>query len=138
MIRKLSHATVYVLDQDRAKKFYTEKLGFSVVMDVVMEGMGGFRWLTVSPPEQPDLAIILAAVRPGPTMDADACASLRSLIERGLLGFGVLETADCKKTYEELSAKGVKFKSPPAERPYGIEAILVDDSGNWYSMTQRT
>jgi catechol 2,3-dioxygenase-like lactoylglutathione lyase family enzyme len=137
MIRKMSHATIYVLDQDRAKRFYTEKLGFKVVNDASMPEMGGFRWLTVSPPEQPDLEIILMAIKPGPALDEQSCAALRALVEKGLLGAGVFATKDCKKTYEELSAKGVKFQSPPSERPYGIEAILEDDSGNWFSMTQR-
>jgi catechol 2,3-dioxygenase-like lactoylglutathione lyase family enzyme len=137
MIRKMSHTTIYVLDQERAKKFYTEKLGFKVVNDASMPEMGGLRWLTVSPPEQPDLEIILMAIRPGPALDEESCASLRRLVEKGLMGAGVFATNDCKKTYEELSAKGVKFQSPPSERPYGIEAVLEDDSGNWFSMTQR-
>jgi catechol 2,3-dioxygenase-like lactoylglutathione lyase family enzyme len=137
MIRKMSHATIYVLDQDRAKRFYTDKLGFKVVNDATMPEMGGFRWLTVSPPDQPDLEIILMAIRPGPMMDEASCAALRTLVEKGLMGAGVFATNDCKKTYEELSAKGVTFDSPPSERPYGTEAILKDDSGNWFSMTQR-
>jgi hypothetical protein len=55
-----------------------------------------------------------------------------------VLGSGVLETADCKTTYEELKAKGVEFSQPPVERFYGIEALLKDNSGNWFSMTERT
>jgi predicted enzyme related to lactoylglutathione lyase len=125
-----------VLDQDRAKKFYTEKLGFKCTDDVTMAEMGGFRWLTVSPPDQPDLRVILMAIRPGPMMDEESSSALRKLVEKGLMGAGVFETNDCKKTYEELSARGVEFQSPPAERPYGLEAILKDDSGNWFSMCQ--
>ncbi len=137
MIRKMSHATVYVLDQDRAKTFYTEKLGFKLVNDVSVAEMGGFRWLTVSPPDQPDLEIILMAIKPGPMMDEESCKALRTLVGKGLMGAGAFATNDCKKTFEELSAKGVKFQSEPSERPYGVEAILKDDSGNWFSMTQR-
>jgi catechol 2,3-dioxygenase-like lactoylglutathione lyase family enzyme len=60
MITHQSHTSVYVLDQDSAKAFYTEKLGFELRIDFTMEedfeGAGaGFRWLTVSPPNQPDL-----------------------------------------------------------------------------------
>ncbi len=47
-----------------------------------------------------------------------------------------MQTADCRATYRELSAKGVTFLSEPAERPYGIEAMLRDDSGNLISLTQ--
>jgi len=135
MIRKLSHASIYVLDQDRAKAFYTDKLGFSVKNDVKMEG---FRWLTLSPPDQPDLEVVLMPVAASPMMDEATTSALRAMIEKGTFGCGVLRTNDCKKTYEELSAKGVAFTSPPKERPYGIEAILKDDSGNWFSLTQPT
>ncbi|MBX3190648.1 MAG: VOC family protein [Labilithrix sp.] len=136
MIRTMSHATIYVLDLDRAKKFYTEKLGFECRNDVTMDDMGGFRWLTVAAPNQTGLEIVLMPAAAGPTMDADAASQLRGLIERGLLGAGVFQTADCRKTYDELTAKGVTFRSEPTERPYGIEAIFCDDSGNWFSLTQ--
>ena len=135
MIQALSHATIYVLDQDSAHKFYTEKLGFETRMDHTMNG--GFRWLTVGPKGQPDVQLILMAVSPGPTMDAETADSLRGLVSKGALGAGVLETADCQKTYDELKAKGVEFLQPPTERFYGVEALLKDDSGNWFSLTQR-
>jgi predicted enzyme related to lactoylglutathione lyase len=135
MIQRLSHTSVYVLDQDRAKAFYTEKLGFEVRED---QRMGDFRWLTVGPRGQKDLELVLMPLRPNPMMDEATCATLRALVERGTFGAGVLETDDCQKTYEELSAKGVTFVQPPEKRPYGIEALLRDDSGNWFSMTQRT
>ena len=134
MIQRLSHATVYVLDQDRAKAFYTEKLGMDVKNDV---SMGDFRWLTVSPKGQPNLEIVLMPVVAGQMIDAERATTIRALIEKGSFGFGVLETDDCRRTYEELKAKGVEFMSEPQERPYGIEALLKDDSGNWFSLTQR-
>jgi predicted enzyme related to lactoylglutathione lyase len=71
-------------------------------------------------------------------MDEKTVATLRELVEKGVLGAGVFSTSDCKGTYEELKAKGVEFMQPPTERPYGIEALLKDDSGNWFSMTQHT
>ena len=134
MITKLSHATVYVADQDRAYDFYVNKLGFQVRTDT---RMGDFRWLTVGPKAQPDLEIILMPIAPGPMMDESSAAQLRALVERGSFGCGVLETNDVRKDYEELSKKGVRFKWPPQDRFYGIEAILQDDSGNWFSFTQR-
>ena len=133
MIRRLSHAGVAVLNQDAAKAFYTEKLGFQVRADARMDG---FRWLTVGPPDQPDLAFIL--VEPGPPMhDPETAEQIRALIAKGAFGGGVWETDDCRGTYEQLSAKGVFFLQEPAERPYGIEAVFRDDSGNWFSLTQR-
>jgi catechol 2,3-dioxygenase-like lactoylglutathione lyase family enzyme len=134
MIQKLSHSTVYVLDQESAKQFYSRKLGFDVKNDV---NMGPFRWLTVSPKGQPDLEIVLMATVPSPMMDEARAKTLRTLVEQGTFGCGVLETADIDREYQELKAKGVVFKQAPEERPYGKEAILRDDSGNWFSLVQR-
>jgi catechol 2,3-dioxygenase-like lactoylglutathione lyase family enzyme len=123
-----------VLDQDRAKAFYTEKLGFEVRDDVTM---GNFRWLTVAPKTQPDAAIILMPIQEGSMMDADDVKAIKRLLEKGVLGGGVLEVDDCRRTYEELKAKGVVFAREPKEMPYGVEALMRDDSNNFYSMTQR-
>jgi predicted enzyme related to lactoylglutathione lyase len=134
MITRLSHATIYVLDQEEALKFYRDKLGFEVRTDMSMDS--GFRWLTVGPKTQPDLEIILMAVKESPMFSADKVALLRQLVQSGSLGAGVMEVDDCKRTYEELKAKGVQFMGPPTERFYGIEALLKDNSGNWFSMCQ--
>lgn len=135
MIERLSHATIYVLDQDSALEFYRDKLGFEVRIDQDMGG--GFRWLTVGPKGQKDLELILMKPVVGPMYDEEDVAALRSLIEKGKMGAGVFYTSDCKKTYEELSARGVEFIQPPTEKFYGIEALMRDDSGNWFSVTQR-
>ena len=134
MITKHSHATVYVTDQDRAKQFYTEKLGLEVRDDV---RMGSFRWLTVAPKTQPDACIVLMLIAPGPMLNQDQANQLRGLVEAGVLGGGVLATDDCRRDYEELKAKGVMFVREPKEMPYGIEALMRDDSGNFFSLTQR-
>lgn len=133
MIQRLSHVTYYVLDQDAARDFYVNKLGFELRMDATADN--GFRWLTVGPKGQPDLQVVLMKVD-GPNMDPEVSATLRRLLSAGKLGGGVLQTADCRKTYEELKAKGVEFVSPPKEQFYGIEAVVKDNSGNWFSMTQ--
>ena len=140
MITGLSHATVFVLDQDRAKDFYTDKLGFELRNDVTVgdesEGGGaGFRWLTVGAKGRPDLEIILSDCSMG--RDPEAAEKLRSLVAGGSVGIGVMETDDCQRTFKELSAKGVTFLQEPAERPYGIEAVMRDDSGNLISVVQR-
>jgi len=133
VITKLSHATVWVLDQDEARRFYTEKLGVQVVTDLAMDN--GFRWLTVSPPEQPDLQLVLMGLSSNPMMDADTTNQLRALVQKGALGAGVFYTPDCRATYEELKRRGVEFMSPPEEKFYGTEALLKDNSGNWFSMS---
>jgi predicted enzyme related to lactoylglutathione lyase len=136
MIQRLTHATLFVTDQDEAKDFYMNKLGFEVRMDNSM-GNGGFRWLTVGPKGQPDFQIILMKLAPFGRMTAENAETLKKIIQSGLVAAGVFETADCRKTYEELLAKGVEFPSPPEEKFYGIEAVFQDPSGNRFSLTQR-
>jgi catechol 2,3-dioxygenase-like lactoylglutathione lyase family enzyme len=133
VIQKLSHTGIYVLDQDAARDFYVNKLGFELRMDVTMDN--GYRWLTVGARMQPDLQLILQRVD-NPMLKPDVAATLRRLLEDGIMSGGVLQTADCRKTYEELKARGVEFSQPPTERFYGVEALMKDDSGNWYSMTE--
>jgi catechol 2,3-dioxygenase-like lactoylglutathione lyase family enzyme len=132
MIR-ISHVGVWVTDQDEALTFYTETLGFEVRTDASMDN--GFRWLTVGPKEQPDLEIILAV--PGPPMlDEESAAHMKALLSKGVLSGGVLRTDDMHATFKDLSAKGVQFLQEPVERPYGIEAVFRDNSGNWFSLGQ--
>jgi catechol 2,3-dioxygenase-like lactoylglutathione lyase family enzyme len=133
MIEKLSHTTIWVLDQEEALEFYTQKLGFKVNTDARMDE---FRWLTVSPPGQPDHELIL--LEPGPPMmDEESAEQVKALVAKGILGPGAFETSDCRGTYAQLSERGVNFLSEPTERSYGTEATLRDNSGNWFSMTQR-
>jgi catechol 2,3-dioxygenase-like lactoylglutathione lyase family enzyme len=135
MITKLSHVTFFVLDQDKAYEFYVNKLGFKVNTDTTMGN--GFRWLTVTPPAQPELEIaLLPPLAGGMSYDEETRNAFRVLLEKGALGACVLHTPDCRATYEELKAKGVTFKSEPKEQFYGIEAVLTDGQGNWFSMTQ--
>ena len=132
MINKLSHATIWVKDQDAALEFYRDKLGFEVKTDA---SMGEFRWLTVGPKGQ-DLELVLMPPAPNPMMDDETLELIRKLIDKGAMGAGVFSTPDCKKTYEELKAKGVEFVQEPREQPYGVECIFKDNSGNWFSLTQ--
>ncbi|MGI8743852.1 MAG: VOC family protein [Bryobacteraceae bacterium] len=135
MIQKMSHFSLYVTDQDAAYDFYVNKLGFDVRADSTMDN--GFRWLTVGPKAQPDFEFVLMKLMPGPHLDAESAESIGKLMKKGAFHAGVFETADCQKTYETLSAKGVQFASPPKDQFYGIEAVFQDNSGNWFSLTQR-
>ena len=134
MINRLSHSCIWVLDQDEALAFYTDKLGFEVRTDQTMDD---FRWVTVGPLEQDDLEIVLLVPRP-PMMDAEAAEQIEALVSKGAMGNAVFATDDCRRTYEELKARGVEFLQEPAERFYGIEATFRDNSGNWFSLTQRS
>lgn len=134
MIQRMSHASIFVLDQDVAKDFYVNKLGFEVNTDQTMPN--GFRWLTVNPKGQPGFEIILMKVASGPKLQEEDVAAMTHLIKRGALGAGAFATADCRKTYAELKAKGVEFLSEPKDQFYGVEAVFKDPFGNWFSMTQ--
>jgi catechol 2,3-dioxygenase-like lactoylglutathione lyase family enzyme len=135
MVTRLSHSTIFVSDQDKAYDFYVNILGFKVHTDAKMDN--GFRWLTVIPPEQPDMQItLLYPLNPYMNKDEEVRKAFELLFEKQALGAGVLQTPDCKATFEELKAKGVHFKSEPKEQFYGIEAVIEDGCGNWFSLTQ--
>ena len=134
MITGVNIVSVWVLDQDSAKDFYTSKLGCELTNDVALDN--GMRWLTVRPEGSKDQDLLL--VDPAHSMlDAATGEQVRALVAKGALSPGVLATSDCRADYRALSAAGVQFIQEPAVRPYGVEAILRDDSGNWFSFTQR-
>jgi uncharacterized glyoxalase superfamily protein PhnB len=135
MIR-LANAQVWVHDQDEALAFYTEKLGMEVRADVTLPEMGDFRWLTVGPPRQPDVSIVLMAIPGPPVMDEETADQVRSLMAKGFAGTIFLTTDDCQASYEELKARGVEFTEEPEERPYGIDSGFRDPSGNAFRLTQ--
>lgn len=137
MIQRQSHSVVYVIDQQEALAFYRDRLGFEVRTDMPMNETGSLRWVTVSPKGQPDLEIVLMPVTPGPALDAETAEQMKEFVRSGVLGIGVFETDDIHGDHERMSGQGVEFVSPPREQFYGIEAIVKDNSGNWFSLTQR-
>jgi catechol 2,3-dioxygenase-like lactoylglutathione lyase family enzyme len=132
MINNISLFTLYVTDQEAAKRFYVDVLGFEERTDVTMGE--GFRWVTVGHPTQPELDITLMV--PGPPLDNEMADAVRRALASGSMGGFGLQTDDCNKTYEELSAKGVEFVQPPSERPWGVEAVMRDNSGNWLVLVE--
>ena len=127
---------LWVTDQDEALAFYTQKLGMEVRLDATLPEMGDFRWLTVAPPGQPDVAIVLMAIPGPPVMDQETAEQVRTLVAKGFAGTVFLTTQDCHASYEELSARGVEFTEKPEERPYGIDSAFRDPSGNHIRLTQ--
>src|ERR1700761_6353109 len=122
MITKVTHMCVYVLDQDSAYNFYVNKLGFKVHTDVPMGPDS--RWLTVTPPEQPELEITLFPVQEGRTFDEETTKTMRELVRKGTFGAAVLTCQDLMATYEELTLKGVEFVKAPTKEFYGYEALF--------------
>jgi uncharacterized glyoxalase superfamily protein PhnB len=133
---KIANAQLWVHDQDEALAFYTEKLGFEVQSDVTLPEMGDFRWLTVGPPNQDDVSIVLMAIPGAPVMDEETGGQVRDLMAKGFAGTVFLTTADCQASYEELKARGVEFTEAPEKRPYGIDSGFRDPSGNSFRLTQ--
>lgn len=133
---KIANAQLWVHDQDEALAFYTEKLGFEVQSDVTLPEMGDFRWLTVGPPNQQDISIVLMAIPGAPVMDEETGGQVRDLMAKGFAGTVFLTTEDCQASYEELKARGVEFTETPEKRPYGIDSGFRDPSGNSFRLTQ--
>jgi predicted enzyme related to lactoylglutathione lyase len=135
MIR-IGSAQLWVNDQDEALAFYTQKLGMEVRSDVTLAELGDFRWLTVGPAGQPDVAIVLMAIPGPPVMDPETAEQVRGLMAKGFAGTIFLTTDDCQASYEELTGRGVEFVEQPEERPYGIDSSFRDPSGNHLRLTE--
>ena len=135
---KIATTQLWVHDQDEALAFYTEKLGMEVRADVTMAELGDFRWLTVSPPGQEDVSIVLMAIPGDPVFDSGTVAQIRDLTAKGAAGAVFLVTDDIYGLYETLKSRGVEFSEPPEERPYGIDCGFRDPSGNAFRLTQLT
>jgi predicted enzyme related to lactoylglutathione lyase len=131
MIGNVSHSYVWVEDHNRAVAFYTGTLDFEVREDMTQ---GDRRWVTIGRPGQPDLRVVLRSI--GPPLDDATADHVRDLLRSGSLIAGGLVTDDCRAAFADLSGRGVRFLAEPAERPYGIEAIFADDSGNAWGLVQ--
>jgi catechol 2,3-dioxygenase-like lactoylglutathione lyase family enzyme len=132
MITNVSLVTVYVTDQDEAKRFYCDVLGFVEGTDITMGE--GFRWVTVVHPEQPELQVTLMV--PGPPLTEEMAGAVRRALAAGSMGGIGLSTDDCRGEHERLAKLGVEFVQEPAERPYGVEAVFRDSCGNWLVMVE--
>jgi catechol 2,3-dioxygenase-like lactoylglutathione lyase family enzyme len=133
---RIANAQLWVDDQQEALRFYTEKVGMEVAADVTLPELGGFRWLTVCPPGQPEVSIVLMAIPGPPVMDAETAGQVRALMAKGFAGTVFLTTDDCRASYEEMLARGVEFNAEPEERPYGIDCGFRDPSGNHLRLAQ--
>ena len=132
MITNIPIVSVFVKDIDESKKFYTDVLGFSAGDDISLGE--DFRWVTVTHPSQPELHLHLTTPSK-PLSDELIAAMQRAQLDGGLPGVG-LHVDDCRRTVEELKAKGVEFLQEPEDRPYGVEALMRDNSGNWMVLVE--
>ena len=133
---KIANAQLWVQDQEEALAFWTEKVGFEVRADVTMPEMGDFRWLTVGPPGQEDVSVVLMAIPDEPMIDKATQAQIADLAAKGYAGTVFLTTDDCRADYQRLVDRGVEFSETPEERPYGIDAGFRDPSGNGWKLIE--
>lgn len=135
MNQHLSYIGQWVRDQDEAVAFYTQKLGFELREDLSLPELGGYRWVTVGPPENADFALALNV--PGPPFDADKVEAIKKLMADGMLGGLFFATDDVQASYEQLKSRGVDIEQEPTQMPYGTEIVLRDPSGNSIRYVQR-
>jgi catechol 2,3-dioxygenase-like lactoylglutathione lyase family enzyme len=134
MIR-IANAQFWVHDQDEALAFYANTLGWEVRADVAMPDWN-FRWLCVGPADQQDIGLVLMPIPQPPMVDATTSEHLADIVAKGAGGTLFLETDDCQKAYDDLSARGVRFNDPPTPQAYGIDTSFRDPSGNNVRLTQ--
>jgi catechol 2,3-dioxygenase-like lactoylglutathione lyase family enzyme len=131
MLTSLSHSFIYVLNHDEALEFYVGKLGLEVGNDM---DLGPFRWVTVRVPGKAEPELVLAT--PDMGHDEETAAEIRDLVVKGGGNGVIFNVDDCRKTYEDLLAKGVEFTQEPTEHFYGIDCGLRDPFGNQMRITQ--
>jgi catechol 2,3-dioxygenase-like lactoylglutathione lyase family enzyme len=136
LLTQLTHVNQWVHNQEEALAVYTETLGMELRDDVTLPELGNFRWLTVGPAGQPDVAIALMAVPGPPVFDLQTAEQLSALVAKGAAGGLFFATDDCRATYEALKSRGVEFSQEPMERPYRIDAAFRDPSGNQIRILQ--
>jgi predicted enzyme related to lactoylglutathione lyase len=133
---KIASMQVWVTDQQQALDFYTQKVGLEVRVDVTVAELGNFRWLTVAPAGQEDVAIVLMLIPSPPMFEAETIEHIKATMERGVAGGVFLTTDDIQADFKRMKAAGVEFVEEPEERPYGIDCGFRDPFGNHIRLSQ--
>jgi predicted enzyme related to lactoylglutathione lyase len=134
----VANAQLWVLDQEEALEFWTKKIGWETRADITMPELGDFRWLSVGPPGQEDISVVLMAIPGPPVIDEETRKQLEELVAKGWGGTVFLTADDVQATYEELKERGVEFTEAPAEQPYGLDSEFRDPSGNKFRLGKPT
>jgi predicted enzyme related to lactoylglutathione lyase len=125
---KIKLTNVYVEDQDKALRFYTEVLGFARSADVTQ---GPYRWLTVVSPEEPDGTQLQLARNDNP-----AAKAYQQAIFQQSQPAAMFHTDDVKRAYERMKARGAEFTMPPTDVTASTIAMLNDTCGNLIQLVQ--
>ena len=127
MVDGVAQVVIEVEDQDRAKQFWTEQLGFELVQDAPY---GEGRWLEVRTPDKAVVVVVVVlAVRHG----EQPTAPHPSLPTSNVMFYA----EDLQQTYQELSARGVQFPQPPVQQPFGWWSLFADSEGNRFALVPR-
>lgn len=130
---KLSHCFLAVDDHDKALVFYRDVLGFDVRNDVAK---GDMRWITVGPPSQPDIDIILEP--PGAEGSPADKQAITDLMAKGVFGRLVLTTENVDATFERIQASGAEVIQEPIDQPWGPrDCAFRDPAGNVLRFNQQ-
>lgn len=131
---RLQNSFLKVDDADKAIAFYRDVLGFEVRNDV---GYGEMRWVTVGPPSQPDVNIVLEPPVADPGTSPTDREAIGDLLAKGLLGGLVLTCAELEQTFEHLEATGVDIVQEPMDQDWGVRDFAVrDPAGNMIRIGQ--
>ncbi|MGW3352398.1 VOC family protein [Nonomuraea rubra] len=132
---KLSHCALTVHDVDQALGFYRDVLGFEVRDDAETEGT---RWVSVCPPAQPDVRILLRSSGADQGVPPTDRRAIEDLLAKGLLGRLVFVTGDCDATFRRLESAGAEVMQEPKTRADGTrDCAFLDPSGNLVRFTQQ-
>ena len=127
---KIKVTSLYVDDQDKALRFYTEVLGFAKKTDF---SQGPYRWLTVASPEDPDGTELQLALNNNPAAKAYQQAMFQQNQPAAMF-----YTDDVRRDCERIKTRGAEFTMPPTDVPYSTIAMLKDTCGNIIQLTQLT
>ncbi len=130
----LQNCYLSVDDHEKAVAFYRDAMGFEVRMDV---GRDTMRWITVGPPSQPDVSIVLGPPAPGPGTSPSDRAAINDLLAKGLLGFLVFRTDDCDASFDRIQATGADVLQEPMDQAWGVrDCAFRDPAGNHIRIQQ--
>jgi catechol 2,3-dioxygenase-like lactoylglutathione lyase family enzyme len=135
MITALLNTSVYVLDLETALAFYVCKLGFRVHTDIVIDD--DTRWASVCLPSDPTQQLMLIPVEEGKIFNHADASVMRNLIKNEVFSYGVFRCRNLLETFYQLKDNGVRFLMEPGNGFLGqYEASFIDDSGNWFRLTE--
>jgi predicted enzyme related to lactoylglutathione lyase len=125
---KIKLTSIYVDDQEKALRFYTDVLGFVKKADFTQ---GPYRWLTVGSPEEPNGAELQLALNDNP-----AAKTYQQAIFKQSQPAAMFYTDDVQADYERIKARGAEFTTPPTSQGWGKMTVLDDSCGNLIQLTQ--